>query len=530
MKDYFPIILFSIFIISVSNAQFSPSAFIDAPGFQDVHIVDEDVYYSTRFGIYKIEDNNEKSIIEERGWSQLCLRGKFFENNDGWAYLGWQFYEIDFSQPILLLRTFADQALQEYTINLTDKVNGRIEAASYQSLDSIYVLSNTFDGYHLNLINADSEIVHSSKIELSNLKELIQMQNDLILIVGQNSLHTFKSGEIIDEFIFGTSIIDINYVSNTHFEILTENNIYWLNHSFSIIRIIPLPNNGRVPVSIFSQENTTYLIEHENFDSYISSIDDSGNILSEFKELPLIHYEHIKIYDDKFAIWGDNLCPHSFNILKLDIEGVDYAIPTVDFGIEELTVNHIGNTTDTVIIDGDLFTFTKSQFAWAMKITNFGSEPIDRYYVNSDNSGFGSPRFISFMEDEVLNSGESRDHSGSFSITNFNGSLLNFFTWVNTNQLDRACTDNSYFTSTITNTQEIEKKNIDLYPNPAFNEIFLSVPNGYDYSIYDVQGVLHQQVRSHTSQNIDISTLPPGLYYIRLKSDNLQTTKKFVKN
>jgi hypothetical protein len=87
--------------------------------------------------------------------------------------------------------------------------------------------------------------------------------------------------------------------------------------------------------------------------------------------------------------------------------------------------------------------------------------------------------------------------------------------------------------------KEIGSKNpLTISPNPALNSINLKMddrllPVRCSISIYGICGKEMKQLtipKTNKSINIDISTLPPGLYYIHLKSDNqILGIGKFIK-
>jgi hypothetical protein len=87
--------------------------------------------------------------------------------------------------------------------------------------------------------------------------------------------------------------------------------------------------------------------------------------------------------------------------------------------------------------------------------------------------------------------------------------------------------------------KEIGSKNpLTISPNPALNSINLKMddrllPVKCSISIYGICGKEMKQLtipKTNKSINIDISTLPPGLYYIHLKSDNqILGIGKFIK-
>ena len=82
---------------------------------------------------------------------------------------------------------------------------------------------------------------------------------------------------------------------------------------------------------------------------------------------------------------------------------------------------------------------------------------------------------------------------------------------------------------------------VDVYPNPASNSIFLNVKTGVDqeinYSIFNYFGtsVLSNNITANekgqiVDYEIDLSSLTNGLYLIRIKVGNEFISKQFFKN
>lgn len=80
--------------------------------------------------------------------------------------------------------------------------------------------------------------------------------------------------------------------------------------------------------------------------------------------------------------------------------------------------------------------------------------------------------------------------------------------------------------------EEEEPMAFVLAPNPAKNSISISLENSgsYKYSIFTVTGnVLSTHGFDGTFEELDISSLPSGMYYIYLSDGQSRTTQKFVK-
>jgi hypothetical protein len=90
------------------------------------------------------------------------------------------------------------------------------------------------------------------------------------------------------------------------------------------------------------------------------------------------------------------------------------------------------------------------------------------------------------------------------------------------------------FCSSLLSVDEIPETDIQVYPNPAKDLLFLDVPPGtgdYRYSIADVTGQCIVSVNRPGSlkQSIDISRFSPGIYFLRVISEERSQVFRFIK-
>lgn len=84
-------------------------------------------------------------------------------------------------------------------------------------------------------------------------------------------------------------------------------------------------------------------------------------------------------------------------------------------------------------------------------------------------------------------------------------------------------------------TEQVEAESLQLFPNPASNQLFFSwatEASEYQIEIFDAMGkaVLREQVtRSSLSQGIPIGRLASGIYLLRVTADDRTVTKQFIK-
>ena len=71
--------------------------------------------------------------------------------------------------------------------------------------------------------------------------------------------------------------------------------------------------------------------------------------------------------------------------------------------------------------------------------------------------------------------------------------------------------------------------NIDIYPNPASDNITIESPQHAVIEITNIQGQLVKTYTATGKTNIDISTFPSGVYVLEIKTEKGVEVKKFIK-
>jgi hypothetical protein len=78
-----------------------------------------------------------------------------------------------------------------------------------------------------------------------------------------------------------------------------------------------------------------------------------------------------------------------------------------------------------------------------------------------------------------------------------------------------------YLFNNTLNTVERLSNAISVYPNPAFNDLFLENPSNVELvEFYDIRGKLHLSAQVNGNMSIDISGLSSGNYIIRMWNSN----------
>ena len=152
------------------------------------------------------------------------------------------------------------------------------------------------------------------------------------------------------------------------------------------------------------------------------------------------------------------------------------------------------------------------------------------------NNNPGDRRFILASNDFSLNSGNSRHIVIALVTTNpdtLNGCPGASFDNIKT-VADTAWA-NYYNPPPQTAVKNISINNsISIYPNPAFNELYIVNSNSTGDEYIAIYNSLGQKIylpitKKNTGDIIDVSSLPPALYYIVYRKDHVQKTAKFIK-
>ena len=93
--------------------------------------------------------------------------------------------------------------------------------------------------------------------------------------------------------------------------------------------------------------------------------------------------------------------------------------------------------------------------------------------------------------------------------------------------------DNIYVSTTkILGLNNFESNDVNMYPNPATNSFKIRATNTIDrITIYNTLGQKIQELSPNKiNENIDVSSLKNGLYFIQVESEGKSVTSKLIKN
>ena len=106
------------------------------------------------------------------------------------------------------------------------------------------------------------------------------------------------------------------------------------------------------------------------------------------------------------------------------------------------------------------------------------------------------------------------------------------FNMLHNNYGNDAYYDNFVISSTSLSTTPFQEQNVSVYPNPAQNVLSVSAPNETQITQVSIYNVTGQEVlKTNQTQNINVSALAAGTYFMKVTSANGTTmTKKLIKS
>lgn len=109
----------------------------------------------------------------------------------------------------------------------------------------------------------------------------------------------------------------------------------------------------------------------------------------------------------------------------------------------------------------------------------------------------------------------------------------NLICYSTENQLHYGASENPLSINCTAKTEEFEKINFTIFPNPASNQIEIQLAtSNVSYErirVTDVQGKVITEISPSQSHEISISDWEIGIYIISIESNGYSTTKRFVK-
>ncbi len=203
----------------------------------------------------------------------------------------------------------------------------------------------------------------------------------------------------------------------------------------------------------------------------------------------------------------------------------DYCIIAYDAaGNLSDTSAHVKATTNSPYVDNEEPTIPQNLSATVMSETQ-----IDLSWSSStDNVGVSGYKIICDGTEITTTTDSSYSNTGLISATEYNYCVIAFDAAGNLSD-----TSDHVIASTHQLTNLFDKeidKDVQVFPNPAANQIRINISGEFDYTIIDLTGKRALNGILNGRDAINISSLKQGIYFIKLKEGSNQYIQKFVKN
>ena len=525
MKNLLTLILFVLIFHSIQS-QSDPTALLEKRQFLDVTEMDGITYVATIEKLFKIyPDGYTEDIVSIS--SNQYYEGRFYQKEDHWTYVGVHDNKGDYSGHAFTIKHYDGKTLKEHFIgDITwREFYELVIGVTYVNDDSIFILTKRFEDYKVRQYNIESELINTIEIEVPKVNDFILLNDNSHLIVCQSELFLLKGNELTTIYRAESNrIYDVSYYPKTgQLDVLQKDEIWKLNEDFEIIdgkfytRV-----DERRPQAIYSNDSTYFVLEVEGFNSFIRAF--GYGMKYEYKERGGIKYKNIKIIGNNYFMWGSNLCPFG-NFMKIDIDGVDYQVPTINLSIDNFIVDLVSYT---------LHSGSQSvshDYAWSFDVTNLSDKKVDSFSIESNVLNY-TLKPINIKDHDGLMVGEKRSYEGSFTIVRYQYSHPNYlFAGLKTYELDSDCSDNSASSGELLTTIKEEElfDRFLLFPNPTSDYLNVSPNESFRYKIFDSTGQLLIDQYTAGNNQIDVESLKPGLFYIQIQLENESITYNFIK-
>ncbi|QOD61544.1 T9SS type A sorting domain-containing protein [Polaribacter haliotis] len=101
---------------------------------------------------------------------------------------------------------------------------------------------------------------------------------------------------------------------------------------------------------------------------------------------------------------------------------------------------------------------------------------------------------------------------------------------ANTNwKKDATANYNTFCAKTLSIDEAFLRNNISIYPNPAISNVQISLSNGLELKSVELYNLVGKRVLKATKEQLDISNLANGIYFVKIISNKGNITKKLIK-
>lgn len=397
----------------------------------------------------------------------------------------------------------------------TNTYTGDYDVSTYNSTDGMVRLPN---GFHVQGITPPT--ITSVTPNSGNAGETLSLT-----ITGSDTHFDQGSGTMLNfGFIQGSGTTIINSISATS--------------PTSLVANITIPNNiatggyyieleNTIDGSIFL-DNGFYVTGNSNIIGHVIPTSESLNGLCDGKAKVVVR-GGVPPYSYKYSNGEENsnvtdLCPGVYSLSVIDATSDTL---NLNFIISSETNTFITSTyNDSTVIDSSYTSILSNcmidfNLISSISITNMQFLPNNKVDVTWT----------------VIYDGNSLDLKSSYNVSGTSGVyLLSLQIHCPHKSINQNLTayDKIYYNAALVGIQEIETANFEIYPNPFDNYILISLGNNDTNSsevlITDITGkVVVNRTYNEKSIKIDMTELSSGSYIVKVKNNNVVSTKQVIK-
>ena len=483
--------------------------------------------------------------------------------------------DLDFSNLEQIILEYMP-VLHDTTRNILSITNNKLYYSCYKLNENTLHYSLIFDiseiGLLLNDINEirykvavttdNSSWIDNLKFEIFNSSQQLYFENENTIVgrvieipINTNELTT-DDNVIAYQLDFNYDNTKLEYLSNTLTGTLAEGGSLQVNPTTGKLAIAwaretPMVGEGaiiKLQFKVIDAGTTTPTITNALYNTEAVNAT-NGTITATYKYGDIDANDHVQAYDAALAIqYSVGLDPlptidplpwDNWRIVTANVDGVGgvtandaseilkYTVGLIDkFPVEDTKKSEKASNADISVSveDGEII------------LTSTGELFGLNVFVNENFSILGEPE--NFIENALFVKNIS-ENSYAFGLATAYSPENN----VNIVKIPYSTTQDQTVTfDFIVNTESksvtvglftgivtVNEQSVILYPNPANSVLYLKGVENVNITIFDINGrnVLNQK---NVTEQIDISTLPKGVYTVKIENGNKNITRKLIKN
>ena len=278
-----------------------------------------------------------------------------------------------------------------------------------------------------------------------------------------------------------------------------------------------------------------------NYHKYSNTFDVNGNKISKQKKRwdenanswEIASSQYLYVYDENNNLLKESLQKWDYNTNEWGVFSYQtiYTYNSNGYLTHKLALSYgINNYQDYYIYDNNGNLLSKLGQSWNEDTEEWINGSLREYEY--DTNGNETHELVKYWNNELSLWENSSQHMEFFDIYN---NSIQFITqnWNNeTNSWDNNGKTDNFWSETSSDISSINIQNLEIYPNPAINEVTIKGINQNENVNIEIISLFGKVVQSEVLNNhniINISNLRHGLYFVIIRFDNEQIVQKIIK-